>query len=50
MKFKGRFKRDMREVRICLVLFSVIVWYGIISTILSLTKLGVKKYTPQAWK
>ena len=30
-----------------LVLFSVIDWYGKISTILSLTKLGVKKSTPQ---
>lgn len=47
MKFEGRFKRDMREVRIYLVLFSVIVWYGKISTIWSLPKLGVKKYTPQ---
>jgi hypothetical protein len=47
MKFKGRFKKDMREVRIYLILFSVIVWYGKISTILSVTKLGVKKYTPE---
>ena len=47
MKFKGRFKKDMRENRIYLILFSVIVWYGKISTILSVTKLGVRKYTPQ---